>query len=69
MLKPKLTLHKQFVIPAPFRAWCHPCDRGFMSLSELTVHRNSNEHIRSMTNASKEKKKEVRISGFAQEAL
>jgi len=32
--KPRLTFKKQFVIPAPYRAWCHLCNRGFVSIEE-----------------------------------
>jgi hypothetical protein len=44
----KVPLTPQFKIPAPFRAWCHRCDRGFMSLEELTDHDRDalNEHRR-----------------------
>lgn len=37
-IKPRLTLTNQFVIPAPYRAWCHLCERGFLSLTESQKH-------------------------------
>lgn len=37
-IKPRLTLTNQFVIPAPYRAWCHLCERGFLSLTESQTH-------------------------------
>jgi hypothetical protein len=43
--KPRLTFKKQFVIPEPYRAWCHVCERGFMSLEELTQHDRENINI------------------------
>jgi hypothetical protein len=36
--KPRLTFKKQFVIPAPYRAWCHLCNRGFVSIEEALKH-------------------------------
>ncbi len=27
-----------FIIPPPFHAWCHQCNKGFMSIDELTKH-------------------------------
>jgi hypothetical protein len=27
-----------FILPKPYRGWCHKCDIGFMSLDELTKH-------------------------------
>jgi hypothetical protein len=26
---------EQFQIPAPYRVWCHECNRGFMSIEEM----------------------------------
>lgn len=47
-IKPQLTLAiwKQFKIPAPFVAWCHQCECGFMSIDEIAEHhrKNLNEH-------------------------
>lgn len=47
-IKPLLTRATltQFVIPSPYRAWCHLCERGFMSLDDLVTHdrENLNEH-------------------------
>jgi hypothetical protein len=40
-IKPLLTqgfLTKQFRIPVPYRVWCHPCERGFMSIEESEKH-------------------------------
>jgi hypothetical protein len=37
-MKPLLKLHPQFKIPEPYRAWCHPCNQGFMSIEELQAH-------------------------------
>jgi hypothetical protein len=41
-LLPDVTLETQqpaqFVIPPPFRAWCHICDSGLMSIDDLPEH-------------------------------
>jgi hypothetical protein len=29
---------EQFKIPEPFKAWCHACQKGFMSIKELQDH-------------------------------
>lgn len=29
---------KQFKIPAPFKAWCHECNKGFLSIDALSEH-------------------------------
>lgn len=41
-MKPKLTLRPQFVIPPPFKVWCHQCDQGFMSIDEAQKHDKEN---------------------------
>ena len=55
MLKPRLTLTKQFDIPEPYRAWCHLCDKGFMSIDEIQDHNRDsvNEHQRINGKATK----------------
>jgi hypothetical protein len=49
-MKPKLKvpLTPQFLIPAPYRAWCHACNMGFMTLEESQKHDRDkiNEHQR-----------------------
>jgi hypothetical protein len=39
-MKPKITATSilQFRIPTPYRAWCHQCQQGFMSLKEIQEH-------------------------------
>ena len=32
------TCDPDFKIPPPFRAWCHVCNTGFMSIDELQSH-------------------------------
>ena len=27
-----------FIIPPPYHAWCHPCNKGFMSIDDLQKH-------------------------------
>lgn len=34
-----------FVIPAPFRAWCHICKTGFMTINDLTEHTKEQHRI------------------------
>ena len=29
---------EQFKIPEPFRAWCHECNIGFMTIEDLEQH-------------------------------
>lgn len=43
-MKPKLKLSMtpQFVIPPPFRVWCHACQMGFMSIDEAQKHDREN---------------------------
>jgi hypothetical protein len=36
--KEKAVQQVQFIIPPPYRAWCHHCDKGFMSIEELMKH-------------------------------
>ena len=38
--EPILTLTNQFVIPPPYRAWCHSCERGFETLEDLMKHQS-----------------------------
>lgn len=38
-IKPLLTLKVQYRIPAPYRAWCHVCNNGFMFIDELAAHK------------------------------
>jgi hypothetical protein len=37
-----------FQIPPPYQAWCHLCNKGFMSMDELLKHNadNVNHHIK-----------------------
>jgi hypothetical protein len=28
----------EFVIPAPFRVWCHQCNTGIMSINDVAEH-------------------------------
>jgi hypothetical protein len=42
-MKPLLKLRPQFVIPEPFRAYCHGCKQGFLTLEDLAAH--DREHI------------------------
>jgi hypothetical protein len=34
-----------FVIPAPFKAWCHICETGYMSIDELTQHKKDKHQV------------------------
>ena len=36
--KPIVRLQTQFKIPAPYRAWCHACSEGFVSIDKLIEH-------------------------------
>lgn len=51
-IKPQLTraTFTQFKIPAPYVAWCHLCERGFMSIDEIADHDRTKlrEHRRKM---------------------
>jgi hypothetical protein len=44
----KLGFTEPFKIPEPFRAWCHYCNRGFLTQEELDKHNadNLNNHRR-----------------------
>jgi hypothetical protein len=40
-IQPSVTETKvetQFTIPPPYRAWCHHCNKGFISIEELQEH-------------------------------
>lgn len=39
-----------FVIPTPFRAWCHLCNAGFMSLDDLMKHEKESLNIHQKLN-------------------
>jgi hypothetical protein len=43
-MKPLLHLHvaPQFVIPFPYRVWCHVCQIGFMAIEESQKHDRDN---------------------------
>jgi hypothetical protein len=48
-----------FVIPAPYRAWCHPCKQGFMSIAELSEHNRTHINKHQQINAEEQEKKNV----------
>ncbi len=41
-VKPLLKYRPQFVIPQPYRVWCHLCSRGFVSIEESQQHDKEN---------------------------
>jgi hypothetical protein len=42
-----------FVIPAPYKAWCHLCNTGFMSLEECAQHTSTKHGPYSMRGSGK----------------
>jgi predicted amidophosphoribosyltransferase len=46
---PAASQNVQFVIPVPYRAWCHHCERGFATLEKLV------EHVHETRNVVREK--------------
>jgi hypothetical protein len=61
-MKPLLTLHSTYAIPAPYRVWCHPCGKGFASIEESQVHDKESLRIHQLANEqSREKAEEKRL--------
>jgi len=53
-MKPLLKLQPQFIIPPPFKAWCHLCVLGFMTLEESQKHDRENLNLHQRINGAKE---------------
>jgi|SRR5580692_1354201 hypothetical protein len=44
----------QFQIPKPFVAWCHLCEKGFMSIDDITKHDLENRPRHQQINIDRE---------------
>jgi hypothetical protein len=32
------TYEPPFIMPKPYVAWCHPCNKGFIKIDDLMIH-------------------------------
>lgn len=48
LIKPKLVFgaDRDSYIPPPYRAWCHKCKKGFMTLDECMDHVRANHQLK-----------------------
>lgn len=65
-MKQKITLTQtqQFKIPTPYRAWCHPCNQGFMSIAELQTH-DHEKHLTGVPGLRSQPQKKVQATKTA----
>lgn len=47
---------EQFVIPAPYRVWCHRCEKGFMSIEEAQQHERENMRVHQLADEERKNK-------------
>jgi hypothetical protein len=57
-VKPLLTLHSTFAIPAPYRVWCHVCGKGFASIEESQAHDKESLRLHQLANEQSREKAE-----------
>jgi hypothetical protein len=50
----------QFVIPAPYRAWCHLCEKGFMTIDDIVKHDRENRPRHQQINIDREEAARVK---------
>jgi len=44
----------QFQIPKPYKAWCHLCNKGFMTIDDITKHDLENRPKHQQLNIDRE---------------
>lgn len=47
----------QFVIPPPYKVWCHLCNEGFMTMEDGQKHDKENLNKHQMINARKKEQR------------